>query len=176
MKPPYSLINDNRCAELASLAATAPPGNFVEVGVYKGGSAFWLAKVASEQRRALHLFDTFTGHPHALPTDTNGLGEFSDTSVEAVQAAVPSAIIHAGIFPATLPHGDVLNPLAFVHCDCDQYQSVRDVINVLFPMLVPGGIMAFDDMDTHGGKTAIMEVFWDKITISHSWFCVRKPL
>ena len=42
-----------------------------EVGVYKGGSAWFIAKVADERGVDLHLFDTFTGIPFHDPKDSN---------------------------------------------------------------------------------------------------------
>lgn len=169
---PDSLIGENRAAMLAELAASTPPGHFVEVGVYKGGSAWWLARVARERGCELHLFDTFTGIPFHDPDDSNGTGDFADTSVDAVKAAIPDASFHIGIFPDTLP--DDLRNVAFIHCDCDQYRSVKSVIERMWPLVVPGGVMAFDDVDTNGGKRAISEAFEGELTLSHGWFCVRK--
>jgi O-methyltransferase len=166
-------MGDDRCGQLCQLAATAPPGCFVEVGVYQGGSAWHLANVARDQGRLLHLFDTFSGHPFADKDDTNKAGDFGDTDAEAVRKAVPDATLYIGVFPDTLPSW--LTNIAFVHCDCDQYQSVGSVIDELWPRMVAGGIMAFDDMDTHGGEKAIRETFGDTLGLSHGWYCVRKP-
>jgi hypothetical protein len=35
--------------------------------------------------------------------------------------------------------------IAFAHVDCDQYQSVHETIEALSPLMVPGGVMWFDD-------------------------------
>ena len=140
---------------MVELARQAPAGLFVEVGVYQGGSAWHLAQVARERDAALHLFDTFTGTPFADPEDRDQVGSFSDTMLEAVRKAIPDAVFHPGLFPETLP-ADLVE-IAFVHCDCDQYRSVRAVIEHLWPRLVPGGLMVFDDDNTPGGKHAITE-------------------
>lgn len=157
MDKPRSAIDDGSLEKMAELARRTPPGCFCEVGVYRGGSAWYLAQVAREQGRELHLFDTFTGIPHEQPGDSNHVGEFGDTNVEDVRAAIPDATFHVGVFPETMPWfiGDV----AFVHCDCDQYESVRAVIDTLWPKVVSGGIIVFDDENTVGGKKAIMETF-----------------
>lgn len=44
---------------LAASFAKHVPGDFAEVGVYRGRSAVLLARTAPE--KMLHLFDTFTG-------------------------------------------------------------------------------------------------------------------
>jgi O-methyltransferase len=158
----------------AQIARWTPPGCFVEVGVYKGGSAWFLAEVARSRGSKLHLFDTFSGIPFADSKDDNGVGDFGDTSVNEVRALIPDAVFHVGVFPLTLP--DDLNNIAFVHCDCDQYQSVRSVIRRLWPRMVPGGIMVFDDMDTAGGNRAITEAFGDRMHLTVGRWYARKEL
>lgn len=143
-QPPDSLVHPQAIANLCDIARASPPGAFAEFGVYKGGVAWHLAKVARTQGRALHLFDTFTGIPFAGEFDSHKAGDFGDTSLEAVAAAIPDAIFSAGVFPhcVNLP---LLPPMAFVHVDCDQYQSVVDAIEVFAPRLVAGGSIVFDD-------------------------------
>lgn len=167
---PPSVISDAKLAGLAQLASSAPPGCFVEVGVYRGGSAWRLAKVARDRRCALHLFDTFLGIPHAEHFDTHRVGDFGNTSAAMVRLAIPDAVFHVGLFPVTLPPD--LKSIAFVHCDCVQYYSVRAVIDELMPRMVPGGIMAFDDVDTEGGRKAISESFGSHLVVRHGWAIV----
>lgn len=162
MPAPMSVIEIARIKAMCELAAMTPMGGcFVEVGVFKGGSAWHLAEVARERGAELHLFDTFTGIPFADPDDSNATGDFADTSLEAVQCAITDAITHPGIFPDTLPAD--LGPISFVHCDCDQYRSVRSVIDRLVPRMLPGAVMVFDDTDTVGGRRAISETWGDSL-------------
>lgn len=150
---PQSQIPALELMELRGLCASTPQGLIVEVGVYKGGSAWALSQVA--YGRPLHLFDTFTGIPFQETErgDIMEVGRFNDTSAEAVQAAVPEAILHIGIFPETLPSD--FTGIAFIHVDCDQHKSTYDVIQCLWPHVVPGGIMAFDDSKFDCVRTAI---------------------
>jgi predicted O-methyltransferase YrrM len=171
IRAPDSLISQGALLRLADLALKAPPGHFAEVGVYKGGSAWYLADAARQDGRRVLLFDTFAGIPFEAPGDSNHTGEFGDTSAEAVQAAIPDAELFVGVFPDTLPVG--LDGIAFVHSDCDQYQSVRAVIDHLWPRMVSGGIMAFDDMNTNGGRRAIEETFPERHQF-HGWQYVVK--
>lgn len=172
MKPPESCIHQGGLEQTAALARETPLGAFAEVGVYKGGCAWHLAQVATEQGRELHLFDTFAGIPFKGDEDHHKVGDFGDTSVEAVRAAVPMAQFHVGVFPDTLPAN--LPALAFVHCDVDQTESVRAVINHLWGRVVPGGVMAFDDMNQDGAKRLIQWTFGDQLQEQGGVWFVRK--
>jgi O-methyltransferase len=169
---PGSAMGHHSVEHTLRLAETAPAGCFVEVGVWRGGAAYHFAKMARERGEQIHLFDTFTGIPHELPDDSNRVGDFSDTSAEAVRALIPDAVMHVGVFPDTMPKD--MPPIAFIHCDCDQYNSVRAVIEHLWPLVVPGGIMVMDDMDTSGGRRAIRETFAADLQFAEDRYFVRK--
>lgn len=153
-----SAMSDASLNDMVALARTTPPGPFVEVGVWQGGSAQRLYEVAQEQRRATWLFDTFTGIPFADPVDIHKVGDFNGVDLEAIRLAMPKANIVKGIFPASL--GPRPDSIAFIHEDTDQYRSTRSVIVYLWPRLVPGGIILFDDYNTSdcpGSRRAIDE-------------------
>ncbi len=152
---PQAVIPERELLELVELCTSTPDGAIVEIGVYKGGSAYRLNEVA--RGRKLHLFDTFKGIPFVGSQDLIPLGAFSDTSKEAVQAALPEATIYEGLFPDTLPD-DLVN-LAFVHVDCDQQATCREAIERLWPRMVPGGIMAFDDYPFPGITYEVNKAF-----------------
>jgi len=142
-------------------ARRTPPGCFVEVGVYKGGSAFCLAKLAAAQQRPVFLYDTFTGIPYKDEGDLHDVGEFADTSLRDLRATIPWATIVQGIFPGSAV---AMPPVAFAHIDCDQYRAVRDAALYLSPRMVQGGVMWFDDYGCLPGATrAVIEVFPDRI-------------
>lgn len=165
MEDPMSVISPNCRHELMEEARRAPPGDIVEVGVYRGGSAAALMQVCREQDRRLHLFDTFTGIPFRGPDDWHNVGDFSDTSLAAVRQALPDAFIYPGIFPETLPAA--LDPIALAHVDCDQYRSVWDCCKHLSPLMAPGGVMVFDDYDVlAGARLAVDSYFKDRVQIS----------
>lgn len=154
MKPESQLPEVN-LEELSDLCASTPDGCIVEVGVYKGGSAWALQQVA--RGRTLHLFDTFTGIPEKSEGDNLSIGQFNDANVDLVREALPEAKIHVGVFPATL--SDDIQDIAFVHVDCDQQATCRSAIALLWPRIVPGGVMAFDDYPFEGIKKAIHDAF-----------------
>lgn len=156
-----SIVARPQLEAMSKLAESLPPGDFAEVGVFHGGSAEVLYQITEAQRRELHLFDTFTG----TPVYTEGLDhhkineEFAaPMSATAIREYLPNAKLHIGIYPDT--HPEDLGPLAFVHCDCDQYLSYIAVIDRLWPLVVPGGVILFDDYPyLAGAKKAVEERF-----------------
>lgn len=158
MKQISSTLGEASLVDLVARAAACPAGPFVEVGVWRGGSAARLHALAVEQGRALHLFDTFCGIPHACDLDKHVVGDFADTSIALVRSLCPQAEIWPGIFPDTLPSG--LSNIAFAHIDVDQFESVLDATQTLFPRMVAGGVLWYDDWPhLSGARAAILECF-----------------
>jgi hypothetical protein len=153
---------------MVKLAAGAPAGGcFVEVGVYHGGSAWHLQELARAQGRPLYLYDTFEGIPHWCEHDGDlghKVGEFKSNEAE-VRAWLPDAIITRGVFPASAL---AMPAVAFVHLDCDQYQSVRESCEHLAPLMMDGGIILFDDSPhLAGARRAATELFGDRLLFTH---------
>lgn len=174
--PPPSLIADNVLKALAECAASTPDGCFVEVGVYKGGSAFVLAKVAEQQKRQFFAYDTFTGIPCPDPYGGHLVGDFADVDFESIKQAIPYATFVKGLFPDSI-HPDT-KQVSFAHLDVDQYDSYKNSINALLPLMAKGGVFWFDDPGAHAGLVgavrAVKEAFGDRIQIHPcgKWFVV----
>lgn len=154
--PPHSLVSGEVAAAMCVHAARCPPGCLVEVGVYHGGTAWHLAKVAAAQARTLYLYDTFSGIPYAdrAAGDSHGVGDFRDTSAAQVRVDIPDAIVVEGVFPCSALD---MEPIAFVHLDCDQYQSYREALDYLVLRLVPGGLVWLDDYECLAGATRAVD-------------------
>lgn len=156
-----SIIASAQLDAMCALASECPQGAFAEIGVYRGGSAARLYEIALRQGRELHLFDTFAGTPFY----TEGLDrhkiddEFADDrAADRIRNLLPAARLYVGTYPDTHPQG--LSALAFVHCDCDQYLSYRAVIERMWPIVVVGGMLLFDDYPyLEGARRAVEEVF-----------------
>lgn len=144
---PPSLVGPGTLEAMLTLARQAPPGPFLEVGVYKGGSAWHLGQLALEQGRELWLYDTFTGIPYQGPNDVHRVGDFADTDYHAVKRAIPHAHVVMGLFPqsAQFPGFFPRQSIAFAHLDCDQERSYREALRYLVPHMAKGGVMWFDD-------------------------------
>ena len=157
---PISLIGDDVLASLEQEAMSSPSGAIVEVGVYKGGSAYYLNNVASVRKMPLYLFDTFQGQPYSSSVDSHKVGDFKEVLVTEIVDRFPDAIVIEGIFPQSLWE---IGPVGFAHLDCDQYQSYRESCAALEPMMAKGGIMWFDDYCLPGAKKAIDEMYGDRL-------------
>ncbi len=155
--------------------ALALPGDVIECGVFRGGTALLEAMTLREASEAgtrkLHLFDSFEGMPEtAEGIDRFKAGDFSTTSKARVQALLsdfPFVEIHAGFIPATFE--DVrIEQICWAHIDVDLYQSVRDSIDFVYPRLCPGGIMIFDDYgfpSCPGARKAVDEAFAGRLEV-----------
>ena len=154
-----TLVSPENVSILLKYAEQTPnKGIFIEVGVYKGGTAYYLSKLAMERGCRLWLFDTFEGMPEKTDNvDLHNIGDFSDCSLEEVKSLVPSAEIFKGFFPFTLPNH--VPPIAFVHVDCDQYESIKNCIAYLTHYMIDGGIMYFDDYGCLDGATKAVDTF-----------------
>lgn len=147
-----TLVDIYRCYELWTLAkqAAAVVGNFLEVGVWRGGTGCLIAEAARSSGRTVYLADTFAGVVKAGgfdPVYTGG--EHADTSEGTVHRLIRkmrlgNAVTIKGIFPEET--GDqVAGALCFVHCDVDVYLSAKDLMEWAMPRLVSGGVVVFDD-------------------------------
>lgn len=150
-----TLIDKYRCYELWQLvgeAAKLPAGALLEVGVWRGGSGALICKKAKllGLKEPVYLCDTFTGVVKAGDKDSSYVGgEHADTSrgeVERLLArlGLDNARILEGVFPEQTGQA-AEGRIRFCHSDVDVYQSTRDIIDWVWPRLVPGGIMVFDD-------------------------------
>lgn len=157
-----TLLSNQALTQLIKLAKQTPTGAFVEIGVYKGGSAWHLSNLAQQQNRNIYLYDTFEGIPYKDKIDHHKIGDFNDTSYENVQSSIPYAKVIKGIFPESAIE---MEPVAFVHFDCDQYQSIIDSVNYILPKMVSGGIMLFDDYNWLEGATKAVNEIFDKETL-----------
>jgi O-methyltransferase len=163
-----SLVTADRCYVLYCLAKQAVhlPGEFWECGVYKGGTASLLAEVLFRQNRfPLRLFDTFAGMPATDPSlDTHGQGDFDDTSVGAVRSQVGHDDLvsyHQGLIPDTF-RGLEKTTICFAHVDVDIHRSVMDCCAFIYPRLVKGGFIVFDDYgfaSCPGARAAVDQFF-----------------
>lgn len=174
---PYTLVSPDRCHILLAVArqASSLPGAWIECGVFRGGTAMLLAKLLNELGRnaPLHLFDTFAGMPETdARVDLHEKGDFSDTSVEGVRAGIravagPAAervVFHPGVMPETF-QGCAIDRVALAHVDVDIYRSVLDCCEFIYPRLVDGGILLFDDYGfpaCPGARRAVDEFFVDR--------------
>ena len=103
----------------------------------------------------VYLCDTFRGVVKAGPDDGAYTGgEHSDTGKEIVvelcnALKLDRVRILEGIFPDDTGHEVNSCQFRFCHIDVDVYESARDIVDWIWPRLVPGGLIVYDDYGFH---------------------------
>lgn len=145
------------------------PGEVWECGVYRGGTALFLADLLEWRGsgKILRLFDTFTGLPPVDPSkDWHVTGEFSDCSLPEVRKLIgreDRVRIHPGLIPETFQGLEM--PVALAHIDVDLYSSVMAALAHIYPRMSIGGVIVLDDYGfatCPGAKEAVDQFFADK--------------
>lgn len=148
------------------------PGDLVECGCYKGGSAVNLSRLAAWTGRRLHVFDSFEGLPVPRQGDREHLvlselqyhtyegGAYAGSLDEVRENIRRYGVLdvcefHKGYFNQTLPGFDA--HLVFAYVDADLTSSVRDCLKYLWPLLQEGSYL-FTDEAHH---TEIASLFYD---------------
>lgn len=166
-----SQVNQTVIAAMIERARDGPPGPFVEVGVFQGGTAWHLYQLAQVQDRELWLYDTFAGTPWSGPHDSHKIGDFAECSFDAICLAMPRAHVIQGIFPQSAAIDFPREPIAFVHLDCDQEKSYRDALGFLLPRMAKGSVMWFDDAPClDGARRAVLEAFREPNETEGKWW------
>lgn len=133
-------------------------GDVVECGVGMGTTFVMLAYLAGSDRRRLRGFDSFAGFPEPTEHDRSWrnpqAGEWKvnpeDIWNRLRESGIPdefpdlSITISPGLLAEMLPKEPPYE-IAFLHLDVDLYASYRDGLQYLFPRVVPGGIVLFDE-------------------------------
>ena len=116
-------------------------------------------------------FDSFQGLPALTGLDVHTQdferGKFACTAREFVERArthnvdLSKLITVEGWFeetctPATIQKHD-MKAAAFVHIDCDLYESTRTVLKFVEPLLVDGTVIIFDDWYSYRGNPGLGE-------------------
>ncbi len=157
-----------------------PEANFVDCGVAAGGSSAILAAALQNSqgspKRRVFCFDTFRGLPKPGPLDTRegsnaeelGWGEGTCaadvTSLQRVceQLGVGDSVVPvAGLFEKTLPlWREQVGPIALLHMDGDWYDSTMQILENLFHVVLPEGVIQIDDYGYWDGcRLAVGEFF-----------------
>lgn len=171
-----TLLDDLRLfalMELARYATSNFEGEMIELGVYRGGSAAAVACYSSEAgiQRPFHLCDTFTGLPSPREWEYHKARDFGDTTYEKVVDCLQTLLpeypfqFHQGLFSESLPLIAQVK-FCFAHVDADLYDSILESCEFLYPRMVKGGIIVFDDYGAPtcpGATQAIDEFFTDKL-------------
>ena len=145
-------------------------GDVAELGVFRGNSAFLLAKFARRMGRECLLFDTFEGFD---ARDLEGKDAqvnkhtFENTSLGYVKSLVGEEGVTyvKGYFPDSLVQLTGEHRYSLVHIDCDLEKPVEEALKYFYPRMNPGGFLVLHDHSSlywPGAEDAINRFFSDK--------------
>lgn len=162
------------------------PGDFVECGVWKGGSSMMIALTLLQKKinnRKIFMYDTFEGMSAPSENDVAYNGEsavsllssqkkekqdsvwcfspLDEVKNNLTSTSYPVELLYfiKGKVEDTLP---VSQPgsIALLRLDTDWYESTKTEMHILFPLLVKNGILIIDDFGHwEGAKKAVLEYF-----------------
>lgn len=162
------------------------PGDFVECGVWKGGSSAAIASTLIHldvTDRSLWMYDTFEGMSPPTHSDVDFQGHTADQLLQQQDVAQSASVwcrspleevkstMSATGYPLskiqfvqgrveeTLPQQSP-EKVALLRLDTDWYESTRCELETLFPRLTAGGVLIVDDYGHwQGCRKAVDEYF-----------------
>ena len=156
----FTLVDEMRLYELWQLAGqlASVDGDILEVGVWRGGSGCLLAQRSASigNESTVFLCDTFSGVVNAGAEDPIYVGgEHSDTSPELVKSlaaymGLDNVDVLVGMFPEETGAAIAARRFKLCHLDVDVYGSTRAAAEWVWPRLVVGGVIVFDDYGGDG--------------------------
>lgn len=160
-------------------------GDFVECGVWRGGSSMLIAKMLANRNlsdRKIYLYDTFEGmseptqddmdfsgrdaavmlkeNEHQKETSVWCLADLRDVSNNMILTgfSMDNIIFVKGKVEDTIPGTLPSEPIALLRLDTDWYESTKHELIYLFPKLAEKGILIIDDYGHwEGCKKAVDE-------------------
>lgn len=126
--------------------ALSRPGDFVEVGAYKGNTAHMILDTTplTASGKTYWLYDAFeraeTDVNHAMPEH----GPDLHARVVARFADHPCVQVVKGYVPDSFAEG-FPEAIAFAHVDLNQAPAEVAALERILPRLVPGGVLVLDD-------------------------------
>ncbi len=187
---PFTMTSAERVAGVVSgveyLVANGIEGDFVECGVWRGGSTMAAAYTLldlNQTSRELYLFDTYEGMTPPTEKDRDHFGEsaqvlleknvrregggvwayasYEDVARNMAATGYPADRIRMmrGRVEDTIPHS-APERIALLRLDTDWYESTKHTLENLYPRLAPNGLLIIDDYGHWvGAKQAVDEYF-----------------
>lgn len=123
-------------------------GDFVELGVARGGTGVLIATFASRSRRPreVWLYDAFED----LPRPTARLEQVRSLLHEECGLAPDRVHVIKGLFEDTIPTYPG-QPISLLHIDAGGYECVKQCMGSLLPCVVSGGWIVLDNYGVDEG-------------------------
>lgn len=167
-------------------------GDFVECGIFKGGSSMMMAYMLAEQfqsqkNQKIWMYDTFEGMANASKYDENidnqkafieldrikkkenlndiwaySSLDYVKNNLKKTNIDEDKLIYIKGLVEETL-YKRKPKEIALLRLDTDFYESTKSELEILYPLLQKGGILIIDDYGHWKGcKKAVDEYFLNK--------------
>jgi O-methyltransferase len=142
------------------------PGDFAEIGVFRGKAFRKNAMLAHQQGKMAHAFDSFVGLDEPGQLDGSGFpkGMFGVGGVQSFTARmdsyrVPRAFyqLHPGYIPDCFNGAEQLR-FSYVLLDVDHYEPTKEAIDWIWPRLSTSGVLALDDFLPSHEKLATLAI------------------
>ncbi len=179
------------------------PGDVVECGVYKAASlvrwAMFRDALEAPRARNIVAFDAFGAFPRdgiAGRDDQDFIARFETAGDGLSMDEVRAVLAHRGLDAAvTLVPGDVrvtipahlaarpATRIALLHLDMDVHEPTAFALDLLWPRIVPGGMVVIDDYNAVEGATRAVDEWLssrsglrvEKLPFAHVPAFIAKP-
>ncbi|MDA9609053.1 class I SAM-dependent methyltransferase [Candidatus Pelagibacter sp.] len=156
----YSMLDITRQFNiyLAVINSLKINGNVCEIGVWKGGTSFLIASILKKRNsnKKILAIDTFEGVIKATKRDLYYSGSEHAYKNKAFlenfkkKNKLNNLKIIQCKFPESFgPYKNNLKMISFSHIDVDTYKSLKETFEFVWPRLVKGGMVIFDDYGFH---------------------------
>jgi O-methyltransferase len=160
------------------------PGDFVECGVWKGGSSMIIAltlKKLGINNRTIYMYDTYEGMSEPTDNDKDIHGGSAEQQLNSAQKTediwcystldevkgnmqrtgypADKIVYSKGKVEDTIPH-TIPGKIALLRLDTDWYESTLHELKYLYPLLSRQGVLILDDYGHwQGARKAVDEYF-----------------
>ena len=191
---PYTMTSAERLWSLLNavryVVDEGLPGDFVECGVWRGGSVMAMARELGRlgvRDRRIWLYDTFAGMTAPTAEDVEaGSGVTASDMLASTEVGDGNNVwcvagrtdvetnVRSTDYPVdnfTFVEGDVAltlresvpDSIALLRLDTDWYESTRVEMEVLYPRLAVGGVCILDDYGHWQGARQAVDEYFDKL-------------
>lgn len=187
---PYTMTSMDKLTSLTLavryVVGSRIEGDFMECGVWKGGSVHLMARVLCDEGvtdRDIYLFDTFAGmtEPTARDIDAAGVSAVDRMAKSSKKAKIwaisPRAEVEAGLQTLDYPQhrfklvegrvedtipAQAPERIALLRLDTDWYESTRHELEHLWQRVASGGVVIIDDYGSFKGSREATDEFFER--------------
>lgn len=161
-------------------------GDFVECGVWKGGNILGMMEFCDfEKKYDLNIwaYDTFEGMTAPTDRDVDLDGKLANNILNSIKCICHLDEFEKNIGTSSFPKdkikivkGDICKTLedkknipekiSLLRLDTDWYESTKKELEVLYPLLEPGGVLIIDDYGHWKGSRTATDQYFSSININ----------